>query len=88
METPEPLLAYFRFAHLPPPLRDVSMRFAALAADIVTLLPRSAERTVALRKLLEAKDAAVRSAIPPTGEVTVEELRAVIPQAASEPANR
>jgi len=52
------------------------LAFAALAADIVTLLPRSAERTVALRKLLEAKDAAVRSAIPPTGEVTVEELLA------------
>lgn len=31
---------------------------------IVTSLPRNAERTVALRKLLEAKDAAVRANVP------------------------
>jgi hypothetical protein len=34
-----------------------------MAKRIVTLLPRNAERTVALRKLLEAKDAAVRASL-------------------------
>jgi hypothetical protein len=37
------------------------MKFYELACYIVTALPRNAERTVALRKLLEAKDAAVRA---------------------------
>jgi hypothetical protein len=32
-------------------------------ADFVMTLPRNPERTVALRKLLEAKDAAVRAAL-------------------------
>jgi hypothetical protein len=39
----------------------VSSQFAALAENIVHDLPRNPERTVALRKLLEAKDAAVRA---------------------------
>jgi hypothetical protein len=61
----EPILAFFRFGHLPPALQAVSQRFAFLAHEIVATLPRSAERTVALRKLLEAKDAATRAALPP-----------------------
>lgn len=60
----EPMLRHFRLAHLPAgPLRDTSQRFANLAAEIADHLPASAERTVALRKLLEAKDAAVRCAV-------------------------
>lgn len=51
---------FFAFAHLPPHLREVSKPFADLAAFVLTL-PRNPERTVALRKLLEAKDAAVRA---------------------------
>ena len=50
----------FAFAHLPPHLQEVSKPFADLAAAVLTL-PRNPERTVALRKLLEAKDAAVRA---------------------------
>lgn len=57
----DPILRYFHFAHLPPQLQLVSMKFCELAAFIVQSLPRNAERTVALRKLLEAKDAAVRA---------------------------
>jgi hypothetical protein len=34
-----------------------------LAEQIVETLPRNPERTVALRKLLEAKDCAVRAAL-------------------------
>lgn len=60
----EPLLRYFSFAHLPEPLRSVSAKFNVLATEIVVGIPRSAERTVALRKLLESKDAAVRAVLP------------------------
>lgn len=62
-ETPEPIMQYFAYEHLPGPLRAVSMKFGILANEIVETLPRCAERTVALRKLLESKDAAVRAAL-------------------------
>ena len=54
---------FFAFAHLPPELQLISEPFAQLAQHIITRLPSNPERTVALRKLLEAKDAAVRSAL-------------------------
>jgi hypothetical protein len=57
----EPLLQFFESAHLPPHLKAVSHEFAALASWIELHLPRNPERTVALRKLLEAKDCAVRA---------------------------
>lgn len=60
----EPILKYFAYAHLPPALAVVSAPFALLANDLVRVLSRSAERSVALRKLLESKDAAVRAALP------------------------
>ena len=56
----EPLLQFFVYSHLPSHLQDVSKPFAELADHLVTL-PRNPERTVAIRKLLEAKDCAVRS---------------------------
>ncbi len=52
---------FFAWGHLPPHLQSVSKPFADLATAIVSTLPRNPERTVALRKLLEAKDAAVRA---------------------------
>lgn len=52
---------FFAYAHLPAHLAEVSKPFADLASSIVATLPRNPERTVALRKLLEAKDAAVRA---------------------------
>lgn len=59
----EEMLVHFEFHHLPEgPMRDTSRLFNHLAYEIVRTLPRSAERTVALRKLLEGKDAAVRAA--------------------------
>jgi hypothetical protein len=57
----DPILEYFSYAHLPPHLQAVSMVFSNVALEIVDSVPRNAERTVALRKLLEAKDAAVRA---------------------------
>lgn len=59
----EPLLRYFDHAHLPPHLAAVSRHFADLAEQLVARLPRTPERTVSLRKLLESKDAAVRCAV-------------------------
>jgi hypothetical protein len=59
----EPLLQWFGFAHLPPHLAKVSEPFGVLAAKLASEVPRNAERTVALRKLLEAKDAAVRAVL-------------------------
>jgi hypothetical protein len=41
----------------------VSAPFGVLAKQVVENLPRNPERTVALRKLLEAKDAAVRAVL-------------------------
>lgn len=52
---------FFAFAHLPEHLQAVSKRFYELAEWMVLELPRNAERTKALNKLLESKDAAVRA---------------------------
>lgn len=57
----EPLMQFFAYAHLPAHLADVSRPFGELAERIVETLPRNPERTTALRKLLEAKDCAVRA---------------------------
>lgn len=57
----EPIVQFFAYAHLPEHLQAVSRPFCDLAISIVDTLPRNPERTVALRKLLEAKDAAVRA---------------------------
>jgi hypothetical protein len=56
-----PLMQFFEFKHLPPHLQEVSLEFHALASWIRDNLPDNAERTTALRKLLEAKDCAVRA---------------------------
>lgn len=57
----DPILRYFHYQHLPEGLQKISRPFCKMAFDIVTDLPRNPERTVALRKLLESKDAAVRA---------------------------
>lgn len=60
-DIPEPILQFFEFAHLPADLQSTSAAFRGLAHELVHTLPRNAERTTALRKLLEAKDAAIRA---------------------------
>jgi hypothetical protein len=60
-EPTDPLLQFFDFKHLPPHLAEISRPFCELARWIAFDLPRNPERTVALRKLLEAKDCAVRA---------------------------
>ena len=58
----EHIMQFFAYEHLPPHLQAVSKPFGELAAVVMTL-PRNPERSVALRKLLEAKDAAVRASL-------------------------
>lgn len=60
-DQPEPLLQFFVWAHLRDDLQEITRNFAEMAGWVVVNLPRNPERTVALRKLLEAKDCAVRA---------------------------
>ncbi|MER9628395.1 hypothetical protein [Mesorhizobium sp. M0296] len=60
---PEHVMQFFEFSHLPPTLKEISRPFSQMAEDIVRKLPRNQQRTMALNKLLEAKDAAVRAFI-------------------------
>lgn len=59
------ILKYFKYDHLPVHLQEISKPFC----DIATSISKDdrfcdpAETTVALRKLLEAKDAAVRATL-------------------------
>jgi ATP-dependent Clp protease ATP-binding subunit ClpA len=57
----EPLLQFFAYEHLPEHLHEHSKPFDDLARRLVETLPRNPERTMALRKLLEAKDCAARA---------------------------
>ena len=58
---------YFNYEHLPKRLQDVSRPFGELAENLVKQCEDGRadydETQVALRKLLEAKDAAVRAAL-------------------------
>jgi hypothetical protein len=63
----EPILQFFKYEHLKPELQEYSKPFGELARQLVEILPRNPERTVALRKLLEAKDAAVRAKVYEAG---------------------
>jgi len=55
------LLQFFKYDHLPEHLQVVSKPFCELADQIAETIPINAEQTTALRKLLEAKDCAVRA---------------------------
>jgi hypothetical protein len=57
------ILRYFTYTHLAPHLQEVSQPFCDLADKIEDMLPAGPEKSTALRKLLEAKDAAVRAAV-------------------------
>lgn len=57
------LMQFFKYDHLPAHLQAISKPFADLAEHIDLSLPANPERAVALRKLLEAKDCAVRAVI-------------------------
>jgi hypothetical protein len=57
------VLGFFKYGHLPEHLQGISKPFADLALQVAERAPQNQETTVALRKLLEAKDAAVRAAL-------------------------
>ena len=61
------MLKWFDYGHLPANLQIVSKGFHLLALDICFNISPGPERTVALRKLLESKDAAVRAQVHPFG---------------------
>jgi hypothetical protein len=85
-EPTEPILQFFEFQHLQPRLQAVSAPFHALAIRLTRTLPRNAERSTALRKLLEAKDAAVRAAIArPLSPLIDGEATAVTPESIEGP---
>ena len=57
------VLKFFAYGHLPDALQRVSRPFHDLAQEVAQRAPDNQETTVALRKLLEAKDAAVRAVL-------------------------
>jgi hypothetical protein len=57
-----PILKYFAYAHLPAHLQAISKPFSDLA-ERMAQLPQGPEVSAGLRKLLEAKDCAVRAAL-------------------------
>lgn len=57
------IMKYFEFKHLPEKLQKVSKPFCELAVDVCASYPDGAEKSACLRKLLEAKDCAVRAAL-------------------------
>lgn len=60
-----PIMEFFKFDHLPPKLQEASKPFCELAEKVEAGETRHhAEKATALRKLLEAKDAAVRCLLP------------------------
>lgn len=58
-----PILRYFEYEHLSQLLQDVSKPFCDLAHQMALELPHNPETSSCLRKLLEAKDCAVRAAL-------------------------
>lgn len=55
------LMQFFAYEHLPEHLQEISKPFGELARWVESNLPANSESTTALRKLLEAKDCAVRA---------------------------
>lgn len=55
------LIQFFQYRHLPENLQTISEPYCELAEWMKENLPENPESTVAMRKLLEAKDCAVRS---------------------------
>lgn len=57
------LIQFFKYEHLPVHLQTISKPFGDLANLLFTTMPRNAELQECFRKLLEAKDCAVRAVI-------------------------
>jgi len=57
------ILRYFTYGHLRPELQVISKTFADQAHRMAGMLEDGPELTACLRKLLEAKDCAIRCAV-------------------------
>lgn len=57
------LLKFFVYEHLPEKLQKTSKPFHDLAHQMEESLPPGDEKSMAFRKLIEAKDCAVRAAL-------------------------
>ena len=79
------MLKFFAYDHLRDDLKPVSQAFAHLAHHLAQSVPAGPERTVSLRKLLEAKDAAVRAVAVPDADGRISELEARLGAATSAP---
>lgn len=63
-DTPsQAILRFFQVGHLPVKLQAVAEPFCKLAQHIEDSAPAGPEKTTCLRKLLEAKDCAVRASV-------------------------
>jgi hypothetical protein len=58
-----PIMRWFDSAHLPPHLQIIVASYRALAETVTLNTADGPEKSTALRKLLESKDAAVRARI-------------------------
>lgn len=65
------LLRFFKYDHLPEPLKSTSERCYQLAWAMENMVPDGPEKTTGLRKLLEAKDCFVRSLLPVEGQAYI-----------------
>lgn len=63
-----PILRFFAYKHLPSHLQKVSRPFCDLAHEMAQSLPPGPEVSAGLRRLLEAKDCAVRAALDAPGD--------------------
>lgn len=60
-------LRWFAYDHLSSVQYEVSKKFSDLANELNSVLPDGTEKSIMLRKLLEAKDAAVRASVDMEG---------------------
>jgi hypothetical protein len=81
----EHVMQFFKYDHLPPHLQAVSKPFADMADNIVATIPRNPQRTIALNKLLESKDAAVRAVLAKDPAVTQDVEITINPDAPKPP---
>jgi hypothetical protein len=63
----ERMMKWFEFADLPENLRVTASFFWDAACQLTATIDPGPERTTALRKLLESKDAAIRAKLNPGG---------------------
>lgn len=63
MKSPNPIMKYFKYEHLPEHLQRVSKPFCELARQIDADTYDGPEKSAGLRKLLEAKDCIVRAVV-------------------------